>query len=90
MEYEYNKDGVIALGDRLVNYTTEEFQKTSELGPANHFLAFADFYKTFLAFFFRMSTDEEGIEEMIRVLHEQEEDAKALCKLLGPMSDKLN
>ena len=90
MDYEFNADAIAALSNRLIDLTAKEFDSTHDIGPANHFIAFAEFYKAFLIFFFRLSNGKDGVNEMIRVLHEHEEEAIKLSRELGSLQEKLN
>lgn len=87
---EYKEKEVSALADRITNFIAEEFGNTEYLGPANHFMAFADVYCAVLTLFYGAVKDEEGYQEMLNILHEEEENAKRIHKIMMQEKKKLN
>lgn len=88
---EYKEKEVSNLVERLVSAFSKEFEKTKDLGMANHFLAFVDFYATTLLFFFTASGgDESAIKYMEKVIKDETRDAKKLCKAIMEGKKDLN
>lgn len=86
----YNEKEVNKLAKKITDYIGKQFAKTENLGVANQFIAFADVYCATLTLFFCSLNDEEGIRGLIDIMHEQEESAVNISKIINWESKKLN
>lgn len=87
---DYNEKEVNKLAKKITDYIGKQFAKTENLGIANQFIAFADVYCAILTLFFCCLNDEEGVRELKDIMHEQEESAVNISKIINRESKKLN
>lgn len=87
---EYNEKEVEKLARKITDFIGKELTKTSDMGMANQFIAFAEAYCATLTLFFCFLNDEEGIRELIDIMHEQEESAIRISKIINLEEKKLN
>lgn len=90
-EFDYREKDVEALSDRIGDLIAEEFDKTKDLGPIHHFMAFCNLYVSLVTFFLGLLTEtDEDCEQILDILHENDEKAIAIMKELRREKKKLN
>lgn len=89
--YEYKEKEVAKLTDRITDLIATEFDRTQDLGPIHHFMVFCNIYTSLLTFFFGQIADtDEDCNQLLGILHENDEKAKEILKEIKAKMRKLN
>lgn len=89
--FDYKEKEVEELTDKITDLIADEFDRTADLGPIHHFMAFCNIYTSLLTFFFgALSDSDNDCDQLLDIIHEMDDRAMAIHKELKGKKRKLN